>query len=73
MMIHVMAEAPISIWWAGPAIAGLFTLAVAVLALAASGTRDRRDRRRKLYADAHAAVAAYWEYPYVILDRKAHV
>lgn len=56
-------------WWAVPVVAGLFAVAAALVTLAINYFNDRQDRRRKLYADAFAAVAAYWEYPYAIRRR----
>jgi hypothetical protein len=58
-------------WWQLPAVlAALVALTGALVTLAVSGVRARRDRRRDLYAEAFAAVTAYWEYPYIVRRRR---
>lgn len=58
-------------WWVQPAVvAAAITFVGGVVALAVNGVRNRKDRQRERFADAFAAVADYWEFPYVVRRRR---
>ncbi len=58
-------------WWVTPAIvAAVLTLTGTLATIAYNGLRARRDRQREVFARAFAAVADYWEFPYVVRRRR---
>jgi hypothetical protein len=58
-------------WWLTPAIiTALLALLGTLVTIAYNGLRARRDRQREMFARAFAAVADYWEFPYVVRRRR---
>jgi hypothetical protein len=58
-------------WWLTPAIIAALVAFLGTLAtIAYNGLRARRDRQREMFARAFAAVADYWEFPYVVRRRR---
>lgn len=69
-MICLTAVEATSAWWVAPGIiAAVIAAAVALFTLGTQARRSRLDRQRVLFADAHAAIAEYCEYPYIIRRR----
>lgn len=57
-------------WWLTPAIiTALVAFLGTLMTIAHNGLRARRDRQREMFARAFAAVADYWEFPYMVRRR----
>lgn len=65
------AAAATTAWWLAPAIvAALVTVLAGVVTLIVNGRRARVDRQRVVFASAHADLAAYREFVYIVRRRR---